>query len=405
MDTLKPVGVTEPRPKVRTLGSPISLWILAAILPLHAATQPADARQVFERGQQALNSGDLTTAEKAFRQVLEAEPNNVGAHGNLAVVYMRRREWKPALAELRAAERLAPNVPGIRLNIGLAYFRQADYPHAIPPFESVVRDQPDATQARYLLGLCYFFTERYPDTVQTLQPLWPQESGNLNYLYVVAIAAGKAGRTELDQQATAQLIEVGKDSAELHLLTGKAHVAHAQDDQALAEFAQAARIDPKQPFVHYFLGTVYRRRNDLERAKQEFLKDTAIEPDVAYDYDQLGAVCYALGQIPEAERYFKDAVRLDPSLGTSHFGLAKIYKEQGKYAEALKALDAAVAVDPQSSSVHYLRGQVLAAMDRRTEARSAFDESLRLKQATRDELERKISGQHLSDPQLASEER
>jgi tetratricopeptide (TPR) repeat protein len=401
------VGFAEPRPKeaVRTLWPRILLLILAAGLPLHAATQPVDTRQVFEHGQQALNSGDLTAAEKAFRQVLEAEPNNVGAHGNLAVVYMRRREWKPALAELHAAERLAPNVPGIRLNIGLIHFRQADYPHAIPPFESVVRDQPDATQARYLLGLCYFFTERYPDTVQTLQPLWPQESGNLNYLYVVAIAAGKGGRTELDQQATERLIEVGKDSAELHLLTGKAHVAHAQDDQALAEFEQAARIDPKQPFVHYFLGAVYRRRNDLERAKQEFLKDAAIEPDVAYDYDQLGAVCYALGQIPEAERYFKDAVRLDTSLGTSHFGLAKIYKEQGKYAEALKALDAAVAVDPQSSSVHYLRGQVLAAMDRRTEARSAFDEALRLKQATRDELERKISGQHPSDPQLAREER
>jgi tetratricopeptide (TPR) repeat protein len=378
---------------------------LAVLLPLHAATQPADARQVFERGQQALNSGDLTTAEKAFRQVLEVEANNVGAHGNLAVVYMRRREWKPALAELRAAERLAPNVPGIRLNIGLVHFRQADCPRAIPPFESVVHDQPESTQARYLLGLCYFFTERYPDTVQTLQPLWPQESGNLNYLYVVAIAAGKAGRTELDQQATARLIEVGRDSAELHLLTGKAHVAHAQDDQALAEFAQAARIDPKQPFVHYFLGTVYRRRNDLERAKQEFLKDAAIEPDVAYDYDQLGAVCYALAQVAEAERHFKEAVRLDPSLGTSHFGLAKIYKEQGKYAEALTALDAAVAVDPQSSSVHYLRGQVLAAMDRRTDAKRAFNEALRLKQATRDELERKISGQHPSDPQLAREGR
>ncbi len=383
----------------------ISVLILAVFLRLHAATQPADTRQVFERGQQALNSGDLAAAEKAFRHVLEAEPNNVGAHGNLAVVYMRRREWKPALAELRTAQSLAPNVPGIRLNIGLVYFRQADYPHAIPPFESVVRDQPEFKQARYLLGLCYFFTERYPDTVQTLQPLWPQESRNLNYLYVVAIAAGKAGRTELDQQATARLIEVGRDSADLHLLTGKAHVAHSEDDQALAEFEQAARIDPKQPFVHYFLGTVYRRRNDLERAKEEFLTDAAIEPDVPYNYDQLGAVCYALAQIPEAERSFKDAVRLDPSLGTSYFGLAKIYKEQGRYRESLKALDAAIAIDPQSSSAHYLRGQVLLAMNRRADARRAFDEALRLKQAFRDELQLKISGHNPSDPQLAREDR
>ena len=370
---------------------------------LPAATEAPDARQIFEQGEQALASGDLATAEKAFRHVLEAEPNNAGAHGNLAVVYMRRREWHPALAELRAAEKLAPDMPGIKLNIGLVYYRQADYPRAIPPFESVVRDQPDSTQARYLLGLCYFFTEQYEDTIRTLRPMWPQESRNLNYLYVLSMAAGKAGSKDLDEQATARLVEVGRDSAELHLFIGKAHLAHYMYDRALTEFSEAARIDPKQPFVHYFLGTVYQRRNEFERAKQEFLKDVAIEPDVAYNYDQLGAVCFALDQSPEAERYFKEALRLDPRLGTSQYGLAKIYKEQGKYVEALKALDAAAAIDPQSSSMHYLRGQVLFDMGRRSEAKLAFAESLRLKQATRDELERKISGQHPSDPQLAHE--
>jgi hypothetical protein len=64
-----------------------------------------------------------------------------------------------------------------------------------------------------------------------------------------------------------------------------------------------------------------------------------------------------------------------------------------------------VAIDPQSSSAHYLHGQVLFAVDRRAEAKLAFDEALRLKQATRDELERKISGRHPSDPQLAGEDR
>jgi len=378
---------------------------VAALALLTLPLQAADAPHTFLQGQQALNRGDLTAAEKAFREVLAAEPDNVGAHGNLAVVYMRRRDWKPALAQLQAAERLAPKMPGIRLNIGLIYYRQADYARAIPPFESVLRDQPDATQARYLLGLCYFFKERYAEAAQTLEPLWPRESGNLNYLYVVSIAANKAGRAELDQQATARLVEVGRNSAVFHLLIGKAHLAHEMYDRAMDEFQQAARIDPKLPFVHYFLGIAYRRRNDFETARQEFLKDIAIEPDVAYNYDELGAVCYALDRVSEAERNFKEALRLDPSLGTADYGLAKIYKQQGKLAQALDALAAAAAIDPKSSSVFYLRGQVLFAMGRRAEAKREFDEAARLKQATRDELERKISGQHPADPQLAHEDR
>jgi tetratricopeptide (TPR) repeat protein len=286
-----------------------------------------------------MDAGDLATAEKDFRAVLAAEPDNVGAHGNLAVVHMRRKEWKAALPELRAAERLAPKMPGIRLNIGLVYYRQADYQHAIQPFESVLRDQPESNQARYLLGLCYFFKERYAEAAQTLEPLWPRESDNLNYLYVVSIAANKAGMADLDERATARLIEVGHDSAEFHLIVGKAHVAPGMyDRRPWKSFSKPRSIDPKLPLVHYFLGTEYRRQNDFERAKQEFLKDIAIAPDVAYDYDELGAVCYALDQIPEAERYFKEALRLDPGMGTSDYGLAKIYKQQGKYAAALEAL-------------------------------------------------------------------
>src|SRR5580658_6419183 len=140
----------------------VHLWLIPVLA--------ADVRQIFERGQRAMDAGDLSAAEKDFRAVLAAEPDNVGAHGNLAVVHMRRKEWKAALSELQAAERLAPKIPGIRLNIGLVYYRQADYRQAIAPFESVLRDQ-DSRQARYLLGLCYFFTERYADAAATLQPL------------------------------------------------------------------------------------------------------------------------------------------------------------------------------------------------------------------------------------------
>ena len=82
----------------------VHLWL--TVVALGAAAQPADTRQIFERGQHAMDAGDLAAAEKAFRAVLAAEPDNVGAHGNLAVVHMRRKEWNRALSELRAAEQI-----------------------------------------------------------------------------------------------------------------------------------------------------------------------------------------------------------------------------------------------------------------------------------------------------------
>ncbi|MFZ1140214.1 MAG: tetratricopeptide repeat protein, partial [Candidatus Sulfotelmatobacter sp.] len=161
--------------------------------PSSAETNPSDLAQLFQRGQQALTQGRLDEAERDFRQVLQVDPQAGGAYANLGVVYMRRKQWTKALEALQKAEHLMPQVAGIRLNIGLAYYRQNEFLKATKPFESVVRDQPDAPQPRYLLGLSYFFAERWADAAATLEPLWPQESRHLPYLYVVSNAAHRAG--------------------------------------------------------------------------------------------------------------------------------------------------------------------------------------------------------------------
>src|SRR6202047_858265 len=245
---------------------------------LPAAAHPA---QLFQQGQDALNHGRLDEAERAFREVLALNPQLAGAYANLGVVHMRRKQWTKALEMLNKAQRLAPQVAGIRLHIGLAYYRQNEFLKAIPQFESVVRDQPDALQPRHLLGLCYFFAERWADAAHTLEPLWTQESSQLNYLYVLSIAAHRAGRKELDAKATQQLVKVGEGSPEFHMLIGKGHLNLEQYDMALSELQAAAQADPQLPFVHFNLGLTYLKKQNYEQARDEFLKDAVVEPDLA----------------------------------------------------------------------------------------------------------------------------
>ena len=194
------------------------VFVLFALLSgVKAQTAPAQSpaaspQQLFQQGEDALKKNNLDLAERSFRGVLAQDPQAAGAYANLGVIYMRRKQWPQALDMLHKAEHLAPQISGIRLNVGLAYYRQNNFHAAIAPFESVVHDVPDSYQARYLLGLCYFFTERYADAVSMLEPLWPQASNQLNYLYVLGIAAGKSARPELEQRALAALAETGQDS-------------------------------------------------------------------------------------------------------------------------------------------------------------------------------------------------
>src|SRR5207237_4589057 len=124
----------------------------ASELPTNPPTAASEAKTkaLYLKGETALQEGDLSTAEGAFREIVAHNPADPGAYANLGVIYMRRRNWPLALRYFQTARKLAPKVPGIRLNIGLAYYRQGNFASAVAPFQSVLQVQPGSLQACYL---------------------------------------------------------------------------------------------------------------------------------------------------------------------------------------------------------------------------------------------------------------
>lgn len=365
-----------------------------------AAPPASEFRHIYEQGEEALRENRLADAEKAFRQILALNPQDAGAHANLGVIAMRRKQWPLALRELEQSARLAPGVSGVRLNIGLTYYEEGDYKAAATAFQTVVRDDPASTQAHYLLGMCHFFNGLYDDAVKQLEPLWDSQSRNLGYLYVLAVAADETGAHATEERAAAQLAEVGENSPMLHLLMGKADLQRQKNGDALSELKLAAQSNPKLPFVHFYLGIVYRRQNQFAEAKAEFLEDLKIDPQVAYTYDELGAVCVDLQQTSDAEADYRKAIQLDPHLASSFYGLAKILMGRQDYKEALGALDKAQALDPQSASVHYLKARALGGLGRRADAQNELATVTRMQKTVRDNLERQVSGAAIPNPDL-----
>jgi len=212
-------------------------------------------------------------AEEDFRRVIALDPKSAAAHVNLGVTYMREKRWDDALVELRKAESLSPNESGIRLNIGLAYYRKSDFDLAIEPFTAALRGAPDSLQARYLLGLCYFFTNKYKEAADTLAPIWDRESRNLNYLYVLSIAASKSSNSVLQKQAFDQMLAVGQNTPEFHLYVGKAWLAEGATNKALDEFHAAVSARADLPLVHYFLGRTYLEQHAYAQAEADGLNE------------------------------------------------------------------------------------------------------------------------------------
>ena len=260
------------------------------------------------------------------------------------------------------------------------------------------------SQPRYLLGLCYFFAERWTDAANTLEALWVQESGQLSYLYVLSIAAHRAGNKDLDGKATLQLIKLGEGSPEFHLFMGKAHLNLEQYDLALADFQAAAQANPSLTFVHFNLGLTYLKKQDYEHARDEFLKDAAVEPDLALNYDKLGDIYSFLQQDQDAEKNYRAALLRDPRLLNSYLGLAKIYQREKKYQQALTAIDSAGKLDPDRTDIHYLRGQILLHLGRKVEGTKELEASVRIDNEHRAEREKQVESGVVPSPELLQDE-
>jgi tetratricopeptide (TPR) repeat protein len=368
------------------------------------AGNSGDPALLFRQGMLDMQNGHLVAAEEEFQRVIALDPTSGAAHVNLGVAYMRERRWDDALVEFHRAESLSPNVAGIPLNLGLAHYRKNDFDAAIEPFSRAVELAPDSVQARYLLGLCYFFTNKYKSATDSLAPLWEQESTNLNYLYVLSIAASKSSNPVLQKKAFDQMLAIGQTAPEFHLYVGKAWLAEDNTDKALEEFHAAALARPDLPMVHYFLGRTYLQQHAYPQAEAELQKDAAIEPDFAYNYEDLGILYAQLNQSGKAEHNFREAIEHNSGLVNSYFGLAKLYRDAGRYREALEMLDHAEALAPQSASVHYAKGKVLARLGQSAKAKQEFDQAAQLLKSFNDRLQQDPLGDRSADAQNAAQQ-
>ena len=232
--------------------------------PPSASNPRAEAAAAFARGQQALQTGDLATADASFQKVLSIDPQAAPAYANLGVIAMRRQQWDHALNLLQKAEKLDPKMSGIRLNIALVKYRREDYVGAIPPLESVLRDQPNSRPRRATSWVCASFTPSI--TPMLSRPSSP--SGRLRpatscistpWASPLTRGTKRAGRKSDVAPDRDRLRHAGISSDPRQGLPQPRRIRPSDRPTAKAEAA-----NPNLPYVHFGLGIAYMKSDDNE---------------------------------------------------------------------------------------------------------------------------------------------
>jgi clan AA aspartic protease (TIGR02281 family) len=139
------------------IGRPVRVFAVAVVLLASGGVAAAGVTELNDAGKAAYARGDLVTAERLFREALQASPEEPTLHYHLAVVLTKQSRWKEAKDAYERCLRLGPSVSlraaateGLRSVTPLAEKRfRAPDPEPEPTFRRRIRrpaDPPDTVR-------------------------------------------------------------------------------------------------------------------------------------------------------------------------------------------------------------------------------------------------------------------
>ncbi|MGH9586056.1 MAG: tetratricopeptide repeat protein, partial [Acidobacteriaceae bacterium] len=302
---------------------------------------------------------DEKRAVEHYREALRLNPRLPEAHNALAQFYVRRGQWKDALAHLDQAvftdptRARAASVAGWRANVlfnmgeGSAAFREINgllvqaesEPWVWPFFARLVASFGRTTteNARQALGFWHRHIGAHPESSGGRREL-------LLVTFYLRTEGEDVGRTyaEFRDEFDRQIEHVdGKDEAAF-LWDRLGHWAQDEADWAEAERCFRKAYDLAGGHYGYCLGTAL---NFLGRFEESLpiLREQAegVQPD-AMSWFQLGAAYGDLGQSARAIEAYEKALALDPDYDLAMFNLGGVHWNSGKKIEALGIWKAAI---------------------------------------------------------------
>jgi tetratricopeptide (TPR) repeat protein len=143
------------------------------------------------------------------------------------------------------------------------------------------------------------------------------------------------------------------DSWRAHELKGESLGIRQADEEAIAEFRQAARLHPDDPEIHEALGDLLLRQNELAEGESELETALRLNPSAPRSLYLLGNLYVVEREPAKGIPYLEAALRYDPSLIEARPALGKAYLKLGEPARAIPELERSSPID-RYGDLHYL---------------------------------------------------
>jgi tetratricopeptide (TPR) repeat protein len=319
----------------------------------------------------------LREDETLFSKVAAAAYNSIG------LLRAEQQDFREAATQFARAAKLNPQQQGLNYNLGLAYYKSEAYKDAIPALEAELKVDPNNIGIKQLLGLSYFMIENYAKAVSLLEAVVAVKTQDAALYYPYALSLLKDGKIEAGNHAIEQMVLVGGDSPQVHILLSQANYERGDTVKALAELDIALKLDDKVRLAHFYAGLIHLKDGKMDLAARDFEAELALNPNDVTAKFHLGFVVLAQQQSERGIKLMREVIKERPDFADAYYELGKALLQQGDVPGSVQNLETAAKLKPGQAHVHYQLGRAYIAAGRKQEGESQLELSRELKEKAR----------------------
>jgi Flp pilus assembly protein TadD len=296
----------------------------------------------------------------------------------VACLGVKAQESKPTVRHHRVTETVPDDSVSPEVDQAETAMQHNDFATAESLLRKAVAAKPGDYRAWFDLGYVYNATGRLPEATEAYCKSVAAKpdvfEANLNLGLLLAPQGQSADAAKYLKAAT-QLKPTTPhpDEALARAWQSLGRVEESLDpQQALAAYAEASRLDPKNPEPHLSAGVLLEKQNNLDAAAREYQTASELDPKSTQTISALANVYIKQKKYPEAEAALRKLLATDAKNSNARVQLGRVLAEEGKNDEAAQELQKGLQAGSNDGQAALELGTLYVKADKYVEAEQQF---------------------------------
>ncbi|PYM95766.1 MAG: hypothetical protein DME04_03835 [Candidatus Rokuibacteriota bacterium] len=321
---------------------------------------------------------DLAQAEREFKAAADLVPVGAPAWMTLADFYLRARKPQEAKRLLADVTEQVPNHPQAWGRLAELAFSEGKYDDSLRAVEVVLRNNPSSIEGQYLRGRVYLAQRRAAEAVQDLERVLKFEPRFAPAHYQIALAELRIGNHQQARWRLRQALAIDPSFTEAALRLAELDIQAGAVQPAIETLDALIAKHPREVHAYVLLASAWLARGEPVKATDTARKIGPLAPSDPRGPFLAGMGLVAQGNRAEATQQFEAALALAPWFVDPLSHLVALALSEKRADAALERVKRQIASVPTSGRLHGVLGAVHVARGETRLAEAAFLRALEL---------------------------